>query len=368
MSPAEMSRSATTVSPPNSAVPVNENGTLSHRRSDDATRTFLPSAEREICRIARGASGFHGMVRSFASSVPWAEDSAGFLRSRIPSISPWIRWPIHTGIGTTFSTVERDSVPANVTFAVPGSRWIATFASDASSRITSGSIDNIPGVFRRESEMSGPSGHASVASTTTAPPFSRENVDPVTVKGALGAYGSGTPRRADAHFAASTPTTPWRDAVTWSSPFVYPRSCTSPWHVVSRRDASTSVKESSSGRMRNRPRGIVTGPGSRGVSTSRFSTLPPASNLHSPGSRNGPSQDSVAIPATPRTDRTGVTVSRIPSSEAIQGYTSSSAMRAVPPRMEIAGVFPRSSRPVRPETVDPPTLPRRSFTAKEAPS
>ena len=118
--------------------------------------------------------------------------------------------------------------------------------------------------------------------------------------------------------------------------------------------------------MRNRPRGIVKGPGSREVSTSRFSTPPPASNLHSPGSRNGPSQDRVSIAATPRTDRTGVTVSRIPSSEAIQGYTSSSAMRAVPRWMEIAAVFPSSTRPVSPETVDPPRLPRRSFTAKEA--
>ena len=112
----------------------------------------------------------------------------------------------------------------------------------------------------------------------------------------------------------------------------------------------------------------MTGPGSREVSTSRFATLPPASNLHSPGSRNGPSQDSVAISATPSTDRTGVTASRIPSSEAIQGYSSPSTTRAVPPRMEIAGVFPRSIRPVSPETVDPPRLPRRSFTAKEASS
>ncbi len=169
---------------------------------------------------------------------------------------------------------NRDSVPVNFTFAVPGSRWKVALASDTLSRITSGSIDSIPGVFRRESETSGPSGHASVASTTTAPPFSQESADPVTVKGALGAYGCGTPRRADAHFAASTPTSPWRDAATWSTPFLYPRNCTPPRPVVSRRDASTSVKDSSSGRMRNRPRGIVTGPGSRGVSTSRFSTLP----------------------------------------------------------------------------------------------
>ena len=197
-----------------------------------------------------------------------------FPRSRISSISPWIRWPGQTGIGTTFSTVERDNVPAYVTFAVPGSRWKVPFASDALSFITSGSIDRLAGVFRRESEMSGPPGQASVAPTTTAPPFSHEIVDPVTVKGALGAYGCGTSMRAYAQFAASTPTFPWRDAATWSTPVLYPRNCTPPWNVVSRRDASTSVKESSSGRMRNRPRGIVTGPGNRGVSTSRFPMLP----------------------------------------------------------------------------------------------
>ena len=208
MSPAERSRSATTVFPSNSAVPVNESGTLSHKRSDDATRTFLPSAEREIWRIARGASDFQGMAKSSASSVPRAEDSAGFFRSRIPSISPRILWPVRTGIGTTFSTVECHSVPANFTFAVPGSRWKAILASDTSSRITSGSTDSVPGDFRRESEMFGPPGHASVASTTAAPPFSQESVEPVTVKGALGAYGCGIPRRAYAHFAASAPTSP----------------------------------------------------------------------------------------------------------------------------------------------------------------
>jgi len=101
-----------------------------HERSDDATRTFLPSAEREICRIARGSSGFQGMARPPASSVPRAEDRMKFPRSRISSISPWIRWPGQTGIGKTFSTVERDSVPAYVTFAVPGSRWKVPFASD----------------------------------------------------------------------------------------------------------------------------------------------------------------------------------------------------------------------------------------------
>ena len=76
------------------------------------------------------------------------------------------------------------------------------------------------------------------------------------------------------------------------------------------------------------------------------STLPSASKRHFPGSRNGPSQERVVNSATPRTDRTCFTASRIPSSEAIQGYSSPSAARALPPRMEIVGVSPKPSRPV----------------------
>ncbi|MBP2675811.1 MAG: hypothetical protein H6Q84_2651 [Deltaproteobacteria bacterium] len=181
MSPAERSRSATTVSPPNTAVPVNENGTLSHRRSDDATRTSAPSAERETSRIARGASGFQGMARPVAFNVPRAVDRVGFPRSRTASISPWIRWPGITGIGKTFSTVERESVPANFNFTVPGSRWKDPFASDASSRIASGSTDSVPEDFRREREMSGPPCHARIASAPVSPSFCQESFEPITV-------------------------------------------------------------------------------------------------------------------------------------------------------------------------------------------
>jgi len=269
------------------------------------------------------------------------------------------------GIGTIFSTVERHSVTGvrhvrRARVEVEGS-----FASDTLSRITSGSIDRLSGVFRRESEMSGPPGHASAAPTTTAPSFSRETVDPVTVKGALGAYGSGTPRRRYAHFAASTrrPVEGCGDLV---ESLHVPRAVAPP---LTRRveKGRLDVREGELFRAdAESPGGGSSRAGQPGGIHLQVFHASPSSNLHSRGRQAARRKDSVRSRHRAHGSNRPHGF-RIPSSVAIQAYTSSSAMRAAPLGWRSPG-FSRDSagRSARRRRTRPrfPEI----LTAKEAPS